>query len=84
MQTRLNFDDGTFTMLDLSGNGLTLKPRKKSSRFELVMCGRSHAGRRLPRKNRVYRGDSPAAVEATFLKALHDTEKSVDVYADDE
>jgi len=47
----------------------------------LVMHARDLEGNKLPSKRRVYRGDNPRAVEATFLKTLSEKEKASDVYA---
>ena len=76
--TTLTFDDGTTVELNLSGYGLT--PAQPSASFEVVMCKRDKAGNKTNVTETVYRGENPAAVEATFLKSLSNKEKQSDVY----
>lgn len=79
--TRIDLADGTFVAVPLSACNLV---PKSPPRFELVMCERDHRGNKLEKKSRVYAGNHPPAVEATFLRSLSDTEKTRDVYAEDE
>ena len=53
---------------------------KAAPAFELHLCKRDKLGKRFDQKSRVYGGDNPAAVEATFLRGLSNVEKKKNLY----
>ena len=49
--------------------------------FELHLCKRDLLGKKSDEMRRVYRGDNPRAVEATFLGGMSAKERKKDLYA---